>query len=109
MNITFVVSVSVHSLGRTCQWLPVWHLCQSVTQTRQHPAPSSTLQCLENKTLLLPFGAAMRITHRQDIELCFYFVFVLVRFFNIKLSVQIHGFIGSISLSVFLQTVCVII
>lgn len=69
MNITkflFIIFlfVSLLSLGRMCRWLPVWHLCQNATLTRRRPALSSILLCLEDKTLLLPSGGAIRITHR---------------------------------------------
>lgn len=56
----------VHSLGRRCQWLPVWPLCQNATQTSQLPALSSIPLYPETRTLLLHFGAAVRITRRQD-------------------------------------------
>lgn len=69
MNITkflFInfLFVSLLSLGRMCLWLPVWHLCQNATPTRRRPALSFILLCLEDKTLLLPSGGAIRITHR---------------------------------------------
>lgn len=47
-----------------CLWLPVLHLCQNTTPTRRRPALSSILLCLEDKTLLLPSGGAIRITQR---------------------------------------------
>lgn len=80
------VSLSVHSLGRRCQWLPAWRLCQSATRTRRQPAPSSTPLCPETRTLLLPSGAAIRITHRQDRQLHFIAFCLCFKFFFLQVS-----------------------